>query len=326
MKKIIISLMMIFCVCVVHAEHENISTSQYYVDAKSAEKQDAVPANNANSVMTYDSTSADGIGIKAIYDTSASYAGQSKALVTASTANTAIQNGINNEFVCANPQGGCTLWRIHNKTRQSILPSGYTALEYLESDGEAYIDTGMEAKSGTMVKTKFQITGTPPAINTDYGFLGALNTGVSKYFLYLFDRNSSTDLMVYTFVADGRFQESVTITDHNIHTMEITNNGDYYMDNQLKGTGLYTRSEDSGRNIGIFRIKTSVLMRSFASRFYYVKLDNGTTRRDFIPARRDSDNELGMYDIITNTFFTNAAGTGEFIGGPIVNLYLPVGQ
>ena len=115
MKKIIVTLMMIFSVCVAHAEHENISTSQYYVDTKSAEKQDAVPANNANSVMTYDSTSADGIGSKAIYNPNSSYAGQSKALVTASTANTAIQNGINKEFVCANPPT-CNLWRIRNTT------------------------------------------------------------------------------------------------------------------------------------------------------------------------------------------------------------------
>ena len=115
MKKIIVPLMMIFCACIAYAEHENISTSQYYVDVQSATKQDAVPANNANSVMTYDSTSADGIGSKAIYDTSASYAGQSKALVTASAANTAIQNGINNEFVCKNPPE-CTLWKIRNTT------------------------------------------------------------------------------------------------------------------------------------------------------------------------------------------------------------------
>lgn len=44
-----------------------------------------------------------------------------------------------------------------------------------------------------------------------------------------------------------------------------------------------------------------------------------------IPARRDSDGEIGMYDTVTNTFFTNS-GTGEFIGGPVVNLYLPSGN
>jgi len=38
---------------------------------------------------------------------------------------------------------------------------------------------------------------------------------------------------------------------------------------------------------------------------------------DFIPARRNSDGVLGMYDTVTQTFLTNG-GTGDFIAGPVV--------
>ncbi len=39
---------------------------------------------------------------------------------------------------------------------------------------------------------------------------------------------------------------------------------------------------------------------------------------DFIPCYRKSDNEIGMYDLVTQTFYTNA-GTGTFMKGNDVN-------
>ena len=108
------------------AEDTGITTSQAYVETKAAEKQDAAPANNANSVMTYDSTSADGVGKKAIYDSSASYPDQTDALMTADTANAAIQNAINNEFTCANPPK-CTLWNmfVGGETSKNLFRGAY---------------------------------------------------------------------------------------------------------------------------------------------------------------------------------------------------------
>ena len=47
-----------------------------------------------------------------------------------------------------------------------------------------------------------------------------------------------------------------------------------------------------------------------------IKQDNSWVRY-FVPAKRKSDNVLGMYDIINGTFYTNA-GSGTFTGGPAV--------
>jgi hypothetical protein len=63
-------------------------------------------------------------------------------------------------------------------------------------------------------------------------------------------------------------------------------------------------------------------------KIFYVQIyDNNILVRDFIPARRNSDGVLGMYDTVTNTFFTNA-GTGEFIAGTVggAGVYLPAGN
>ena len=56
-----------------------------------------------------------------------------------------------------------------------------------------------------------------------------------------------------------------------------------------------------------------------AIRVMYAKAwENNDTKFNLIPARRNSDNALGMYDTVSGTFFTNA-GTGEFTAGPVAN-------
>ncbi len=57
----------------------------------------------------------------------------------------------------------------------------------------------------------------------------------------------------------------------------------------------------------------------FNGKIYYFKwLDsNNELVQDLVPCYRKSDNEIGMYDLVSNTFYINA-GTGTFIKGPDV--------
>ena len=43
---------------------------------------------------------------------------------------------------------------------------------------------------------------------------------------------------------------------------------------------------------------------------------NGVKIAEFVPAMRNSDSEVGMYDIVRNQFLTNA-GTGTFSYGTL---------
>ena len=54
------------------------------------------------------------------------------------------------------------------------------------------------------------------------------------------------------------------------------------------------------------------------AKLYDVKAydENDALVSHLIPARRNSDGVLGMYDLVSNTFFTNQ-GTGSFIAGPV---------
>ena len=58
------------------------------------------------------------------------------------------------------------------------------------------------------------------------------------------------------------------------------------------------------------RINRGTKMKLYSCKFY----DDDTLIRNYIPCYRKSDNEIGMYDLVSNTFFTNA-GTGTFTAG-----------
>ena len=63
----------------------------------------------------------------------------------------------------------------------------------------------------------------------------------------------------------------------------------------------------------------------FIGRVYYLQItDNSSLVRNMIPVRRNSDNVLGMYDLVSRTFFTNS-GTGTFVAGPVAS-YVPQNQ
>ena len=109
MRKILLLFVAIFFGGVALATDYDTLTSKKYVDDAVAEKQDALTINTPNTVMVY--TNRPGtVGQKGIYDPTGAYETQTSSLVTAGTANTAIQNAIDSEFVCANSD--CSLLRI----------------------------------------------------------------------------------------------------------------------------------------------------------------------------------------------------------------------
>ena len=60
----------------------------------------------------------------------------------------------------------------------------------------------------------------------------------------------------------------------------------------------------------------SVDGRKFSGKIFTFTIYEGDERkRHFIPAKRNSDNAVGMYDLVEHTFYPNL-GTGSFTAGP----------
>ncbi len=332
MKQIIIAIMLVFCAAGVHAENMNISTSQYYVDTNAATRQDAAPANNANSVMTYDSTSPDGIGAKAIYDTTATYGEQKSALVTAATANAAIQNGINSEFVCANPPK-CNLWDLKGFYPTS-LPAGYTELEYISFDGTpttgAYIDTGLNFNTDIPNTNVRFIADAKVYSGNDWQVI------VGNYGYYsAYVGPNGNNILYYGFGVTDTSTSVINPYQRCIFDLDLPK-GKYVVTNMETGSTIVNianivpvrRYNNAPIYLGGFNDEPAVsvsVMRPARTKMdlYSVKIyNNNALMFNGIPCRRNSDNVVGIYDTVSQTFKTNAAGTNSLTAGPVAS-YLP---
>jgi len=311
MKKFLFVLMGVFTFSGAFAAGENIPTSKSYVDSKLGEKQDIIPANDgATQVLTNTGTAGE-YGTKGIYDATGAYATQTQNLVDAATMNAGVQNAIDSEFQCIewDEHGECLLLQLGGI---SEIATGYTRVEYLESTGTQYICTGIPIKKTDTAKMEMN------ALVSGSGWMGAdgflqmaLNQG------YYRARTSGTPLQ---YVSIGN-RDNIILDYDDSNTLTLYVNGEKIesINWASSQTPQTTFSFFALTHTGCNPIGGYVKAKIYSLRLF----KNNSIVGNFIPARRNSDGVLGMYDTVSNTFFTNA-GTGEFIAGPVV--YLPHGE
>lgn len=192
------------------------------------------------------------------------------------------------------------------------LPSGYKQFEYIQSNGNQWIDTGFNPNQNTRVVMDVDLLeytrwcmlfgardGTSNkeysvAISPEMYFQSRFNTNVAKLLLsvvtgrYLIDKNKELCLL-------------------NNSKLKST-----YSTFQTSYSLYLFAQNNAGVNTG--RIK---------AKLYYCKVyDNGTLVRDFIPCQT-TNGEIGLWDNVNSMFYGNV-GTRKFIAGPEVPTKVPL--
>ena len=199
------------------------------------------------------------------------------------------------------------------------LPNEYQEVEYIESTGTQYIDTGY-CPYKTKTEVKFKYTGSS---NVSGVYILASWTSNNRYYP-----------VAYTGTINGTtYNQFRTADKNNIYTNLGAYNSEVhsviyndeenkvYFDNILKTT-VTDLDTPNTNSIYLFAMHGSTGAENSSScRIFSVKLMDkitNTIARNFIPCYRKSDNEIGMYDLVSNQFYTNA-GTGVFLMGTEVN-------
>ena len=179
---------------------------------------------------------------------------------------------------------------------ESQLPSGYTQLEYIESSGTQYIDTGLKPTQDYSITIKCQSTGidsnTYAGCDTNWqntGFFVGVdvfefgNAGIARI------QNYGENPIVLTLDKTGGYKDGV----------KTWNNAS-------------TATFQTVSNLTLFALNRNGTMREYLTgKIYYCTIsDNGTLVRNFIPCK-NPDGVIGMYDTIGKQFYANA-GTGNF--------------
>lgn len=176
------------------------------------------------------------------------------------------------------------------------LPAGYTKIEYLESDGSQFIDTGFKPNNNTRVVMDVQLLTANPTIHQ--GVFGARSENTNQlWVLYHYTENAwafrfgnnSTNHYISAGTADR-----VTI-DTNVNTMTI---GDTSVTaTAATFTSAYTMWLLAFNNAGTPEYPSGPA-RIYSCQIY----DNGTLVRDFIPAMNASG-EAGLYDLKNDVWY-----------------------
>lgn len=169
------------------------------------------------------------------------------------------------------------------------LPNGYLQLEYIESTGTQWIDTGISGKHKFIHDIEF----TDNSRNL---------MGFSIYTPYYWGANNNSRYEMSNYI------NLETNIRRNVEYDLTTNNTILKVDNQtILNAGINPSS-----NYTIFRINGGNYYAK--AKLYEMTIydTNDILVRDFIPAMRLSDNVVGLYDQANDVFYTNQ-GTGTFL-------------
>lgn len=198
-----------------------------------------------------------------------------------------------------------------SKTNPAVsVPTGYTQLEYIESSGTQYIDTGISAPNGFKAVIDWEFK----SLNQYANVIGADN-GSSTFNLLCVGSPSSYYWQLGAGDTKDSSAKSAVNTRYNINVSTERSSAYIEVNNESLLT-LTNSNTRTAKDLFIFAENEKGIAKYFSSaKMYSCKIINdNSVVRDYIPAKRNSDSVVGLYDLVSKTFFTNA-GTGTFTAG-----------
>ena len=224
---------------------------------------------------------------------------------------TAIADAVRNRFGVS---GDLTLDEMA-ETIMPSLPDTYQRVEYIQSDGNAYIDSGATYNSKTRIVVKesmnyngnvFKVVGAYQSSTQIVGAIayGQVQENQGKYSLLFKTANDITA---------SDWQHATVATNGDTHIIDLSN-GSQKIDNVEFGTQTMSSTWSSTSHLFLFARNNiqGIAAPIIEEKIYSYIIFNGVEQiRNFVPCYRKSDNVIGLYDIINGTFYTKS-GSGSF--------------
>lgn len=191
------------------------------------------------------------------------------------------------------------------------IPTGYTALNYIQSTGTQYIDTGVHSGQKTNVVMDMTPTNLSGGI-----FIGWMSPSNNYCRSYLACGNTNKFSLGYGDGYNAGYWNSSAYTANMRYSIEYqTLSGNHWF--KINNTTIFTSSDASTYittlNFTIFarNVDGTVNAQSKCKLHeVYLSIDD-TLCFHGVPVLRTSDSKPGLWDFVSESFFTNN-GTGEF--------------
>lgn len=190
-----------------------------------------------------------------------------------------------------------------------VLPEGYTEVEYIENQSSAYINTGVYLYNSAT--NSYSISGKvyPTYVSSLGDFQTFLNAeGVtSPYYGMTYRVRSST----------GAIQLDQNPSGH--ATLSSESLGDGIIQFTISTTATTATNTIPLSLFCSWQNSSLTPYRYFRGKMYRTQVTlNDTLVRDFVPAKRDSDDKVGLYDLVNDVFYSSGNSSYNFVAGPTV--------
>lgn len=195
----------------------------------------------------------------------------------------------------------------------SRLPDGYTELEYIQSSGTQYIDTGFKPNQNTRIICDYvlvSIGSTAVALfgariayqNTAFGYWAAGNSSAASIqddYYSLINPYTATVINVRATVDKNKNTTTNSVLGYSKSFEAAAFQSDFAL-----FLFAYNTNGKKDNQVGSIRM--------YSCQIY----DNDTLILDYVPCKNETGT-IGLYDVSNGVFYENA-GTGSFTAGPEV--------
>ena len=206
-----------------------------------------------------------------------------------------------------------TIKRLCN-TGGGLLPAEYQQVEYLEATGTQYINTGRKVQSNNI--TAHISTQKTSTASLEMDILTNQDDSTNRFVFGSYSGN----WFLYNRAYGVGYTNAVISADMSIAelTIEFVNEQKRIVKNGIASQWYTAAAIQNQRALTILRgagTSGDYIGRNYKGKLFYLDYYEAQTLIfKMYPCCRKSDNKPGLYDLVTNTFYTNA-GTGEFTVG-----------
>ena len=206
---------------------------------------------------------------------------------------------------------GANRYKVVVGNGEFSLPLEYQRVEYIESTGTQWIDTGLLFNEDIEYTARF--------LNLDNEFserkhiVGTFKSG-NRYRLSTMD---GTGRQCYWWYGDNK-SISLSGIDYTNNITDFVARQDnvkvYQNGTKIKDYDLTAEFSQNNETIKLFFDNASWYGKFIGRFYFFTAKENDTPVRNMIPCYRHSDGVAGMYDTVNGVFYTNQ-GTGSFVVG-----------
>lgn len=193
-----------------------------------------------------------------------------------------------------------------------ILPDEYQQIEYIQTTGTQYIDSGVPLKNGLKIIVDWIYADADSGNSYTGGHIGSPG---NRWLI-----GSQRQKYYYFAVGTGNVPTEFEYGSRDVIEACWANKASYIKVNGIESTKynyeMYALTEEPTYTyyMGAVNRTGSATLKPKLTIYSWKFYQDDVLIRDFVPCYRKSDNKIGLYDTVNNAFYTNN-GTGTFEKG-----------